>query len=58
MEFIRKIGSYLLFFRKQETPEGQEKNGMLKGMHTINKISIAMFLFAMIVIIVRFIVRG
>lgn len=53
MEFLRKLGSYLNFFKKQEHAEGQEGNFNLRAMHTINKISIAMFLGAAVFLICK-----
>lgn len=43
------------FFRKKDP--NRPKNFNIKAMHTINKISILMFLFAVIVMIVRAISR-
>jgi len=44
------------FFRKKDPSE--PKNFNIKAMHTINKISILMFLFAVIVMIVRAVLRA
>lgn len=44
------------FFRKKDPK--RPKNFNIKAMHTINKISILMFLFAVIVMIVRAISRA
>lgn len=52
MEVWKKIVSYVTF-RKQESPTGEEKSFNLKAMHTINKISLFMFLIAMVVLIFR-----
>ncbi|MEY4003448.1 MAG: hypothetical protein RIT07_1490 [Bacteroidota bacterium] len=46
---VKKLISYLTF-RKQEGP----KSSYLKMMHGINRISILMFLIAVIVMLVRF----
>ncbi|MDZ4668005.1 MAG: DUF6728 family protein [bacterium] len=46
---------YLMFWKKQETDTPSSFN--LKVMHGINRISIFIFLFAIIVILVR-LVRG
>ena len=43
------------FFRKKDP--NRPKNFNIKAMHTINKISILMFLFAVVVMIVRAISR-
>lgn len=53
MEVLRKIGSYLNFFKKQEPAEGQEDNFNLRAMHTINKISLAMFIGAAIFLVCK-----
>ena len=52
MEVWKKIVSYVTF-RKQESPTGEEKSFNLKAMHTINKISLFMFLIAIVVLIFR-----
>lgn len=52
MEVWKKIVSYLTF-KKQESPNGEEKSFNLKAMHTINKISLFMFLLAVIYFIVK-----
>ncbi|MBC6400923.1 MAG: hypothetical protein GDA51_04265 [Ekhidna sp.] len=44
------------FFRKKDP--SRPKNFNIKAMHTINKISILMFLFAVIVMIVRAVLRA
>lgn len=44
------------FFRKKDP--GRPNNFNIKAMHTINKISILMFLFAVIVMLVRAISRA
>jgi hypothetical protein len=55
MEFFRKIGSYLSM-RRQVGDDGQPVNFNLRAMHTINKISIFMFLAAMVIILVKFVI--
>ncbi len=52
MEVWRKMLSYLSF-KKQESPNGEETSFNLKAMHAINKISIFMFLFGMVVLLIR-----
>ena len=47
MEIIKKIVGYLTF--RKDTGEGS----FLKSMHVINKISILMFLVAMVVLVVK-----
>ncbi len=48
---FNKFLSYLMFWRKQ--PADSPSSFNLKVMHGINRISIYLFLFAIIVIIVR-----
>jgi hypothetical protein len=52
MKTLTKIGSYIAFWKKQPTDEPSSFN--LKMMHGINRISILMFLFALIVMIYRY----
>lgn len=52
MEVWRKMLSYLSL-KKQESPDGKEKSFNLKAMHAINKISIFVFLFGLIVLLIR-----
>jgi len=47
MEVIKKIWGYLTF--KKDTGEGS----FLKSMHVINKISLLMFIIAMILVIMK-----
>jgi hypothetical protein len=55
MEFFRKFGSYFTL-RRQVGDDGQPVNFNLRAMHTINKISIFMFLMAMVIILVKFVI--
>ena len=55
MEVWRKLISYLSF-KKQESPTGEETSFNLKAMHTINKISILMFVGAIILLFVRWVI--
>ena len=48
---FKKFMSYVTFWKKQDTDSPSSFN--IKVMHGINKISILMFLMALIVIIVR-----
>lgn len=48
---IKKFFSYLAFWKKPEP--GAPDSFNLRMMHGINKISIVMFLFALVVIIIR-----
>ena len=50
MGFFRQIGEYL--FLVKPDPK-QERTGMMKAMHGMNRLSILIFLVAIIVILVR-----
>lgn len=56
-EFWLKLWGYINIFKKTDPEEKKGQNFNLRAMHTINKISIAMFLGAMIFMLVRWIVR-
>ena len=51
MTFWQKIWSYISF--QKQNDDGSEPNFNLKAMHTINKISIFMFIIALIVLLVK-----
>lgn len=54
MEVLQKIFGYITFKKKDpDTPDSTN----LKIMHGINRISIFMFLFCLIVLLVRFVSR-
>lgn len=46
---LKKIWSYITFWK----PQDDHGNGYLKAMHMINKISIALFIIALIVMLTR-----
>ncbi len=46
---LKKIWSYITFWK----PQDDHGNGYLKAMHIINKISIALFIIALIVMLTR-----
>lgn len=48
------MASYLSF-RKQGSPDGKPVSFNLRAMHTINKISILMFLVALVIMLFKFI---
>jgi hypothetical protein len=50
MGFFRQIGEYLFLVKRDPK---QERTGMMKAMHGMNRLSILIFLAAIIVIIVR-----
>jgi hypothetical protein len=54
MGILRQIAEYL--YLKKRDPN-QERTKWMKYMHGMNRISILMFLVALIVILVRFLVR-
>lgn len=55
MGFFGKIWSYISFQKQQEhTDKGSNFN--LRAMHTINKISLFMFLMAVVVLFFRWVV--
>jgi hypothetical protein len=52
MEVWRKIVSYITF-KKQAAPANGSNGFNLKAMHTINKISILMFLVGLVVLAIK-----
>jgi hypothetical protein len=50
----QKILSYLTL-RPQESPDGKPMSFNLRAMHTINKISIFMFLVALVILFIKFV---
>jgi hypothetical protein len=50
MGFFRQIGEYLFLVKRDPK---QERTGMMKAMHSMNRLSILIFLVAIIVILVR-----
>ena len=50
MGFLRQIGEYLFLVKRDPN---QERTGMMKAMHGMNRLSILIFLIAIIVILVR-----
>ena len=48
-EVWKKFASYLSF-RRQKSPDGEPISFNLKAMHVINKISIFMFIVALVII--------
>ena len=51
MKILKKIGSYITFWKPRPADEPSSFN--LKMMHGINKISIVMFLFGMIYLLLK-----
>ena len=54
MGFLRQIGEYLFLVKRDPN---QERTGMMKAMHGMNRISILVFAFALCVILYRFILK-
>ncbi|MFA6262230.1 MAG: DUF6728 family protein [Bacteroidia bacterium] len=52
---IQKFISYLMFWKKDKTDNGTSFN--LKMMHRINKISILMFIIALLIMLYKFVIR-
>ena len=50
MGFLRQIGEYLFLVKRDPN---QERTGMMKAMHGMNRLSRLIFLIAIIVILVR-----
>ncbi len=50
MGFLRQIGEYLYIVKRDPK---QERTGMMKAMHGMNRISLIVFLIGIIVILVR-----
>jgi hypothetical protein len=54
MSILRQIGEYLYIVKRNPN---EPKTQWIKYMHGINRISILLFLFAMIVIVVRMVLK-
>ncbi len=54
-EILAKIWSYLSF--KKQTLDGKKPVFNIRAMHTINKISIFMFLLALIFLLVKYLLK-
>ena len=53
MKFLRQIGEYLFIVKRDPN---QQRSGMMKAMHGMNRISLLMFLVGLMVMIFRFLV--
>jgi hypothetical protein len=51
MKFLRQIGEYLFIVKRDPN---QERSGMMKAMHGMNRISLLVFLVGLIVMLFRF----
>ena len=50
MKFLRQIGEYLFLVKRDPN---QERAGMMKAMHGMNRISLMMFLVGLIVMLFK-----
>ena len=53
MKFLRQIGEYLFIVKRDPN---QQRSGMMKAMHGMNRISLIMFLVGLIVMLFRFLI--
>ena len=53
MGFFRQIGEYLFLVKRDPK---QERTGMMKAMHGMNRISLMMFLIGLLVMLFRFVI--
>ena len=51
-EVWKKIISYLTF-RRQKSPDGEPISFNLRAMHTINKVSIFIFIVALVILFIK-----
>jgi hypothetical protein len=49
-KFLRQIGEYLFLVKRDPN---QERTGMMKAMHGMNRISLIVFLIGILVILIR-----
>ena len=54
MSILKQVGEYL-YIRKKD--DAVPRSSFLKAMHGINRLSILLFLFAMIVLVIRLFIR-
>jgi hypothetical protein len=53
MKFLRQIGEYLFIVKRDPN---QERSGMMKAMHGMNRISLMMFLVGLLVMIFKLLI--
>jgi hypothetical protein len=53
MKFLRQIGEYLFIVKRDPN---QERTGMMKAMHGMNRLSLLMFLVALLVMLFKFLI--
>lgn len=51
MKFLRQIGEYLFIVKRDPN---QERSGMMKAMHGMNRISLLMFIVALLIMAYKF----
>jgi hypothetical protein len=53
MKFLRQIGEYLFLVKRDPN---QERTGMMKAMHGMNRLSLLMFIVALLVMLFKFLI--
>ena len=53
MKFLRQIGEYLFIVKRDPN---QERTGMMKSMHGMNRLSLMMFIVGLLVMLFRFVI--
>ena len=53
MKFLRQIGEYLFIVKRDPN---QERTGMMKAMHGMNRLSLLMFIVALLVMLFKFLI--
>ena len=53
MKFLRQIGEYLFIVKRDPN---QERTGMMKAMHGMNRLSLLMFILALFVMLFKFLI--
>jgi hypothetical protein len=53
MKFLRQIGEYLFIVKRDPN---QERTGMMKAMHGMNRLSLLMFLVSLLVMLFKYLI--
>lgn len=53
MKFLRQIGEYLFIVKRDPN---QERTGMMKAMHGMNRLSLIMFIVSLLVMLFKFLI--
>ena len=53
MKFLRQIGEYLFIVKRDPN---QERTGMMKAMHGMNRLSLLMLILALFVMLFKFLI--